>query len=257
MGSRVSSAGEAPSRQSRPIVQAWEAQDGLPGPGARTAAGPVGEVIEATTTRFMAQCPPERLHSPPIFGAFVKILPPGISASSVLSAKAKEPEDPFADPPARSAAVELAGVPDGTLFALVYAAATSGAEPGRRPAAYGLDEDRLREEQPQIFELLATQFEALHIAHIEGGRLRSSLPPRPPRLHAFVTECGPAEVCALTEAPDLLGRILLAPGPAHADQLVAACLRNAYECRGQDFTFLVRAGKQLAGLLALLRNLEP
>jgi hypothetical protein len=218
----------------------------------------IGEVIEATTTHFVAQCPRPYLHQPPAFGSFVKIEPgrPRSAASPPAFV------DPFAETPADALPTDT---PDGTLYALVYTAATGSGDTGRRPAAYGLDEETLREEQPQIFDLLTTEFAALHLGFAQEGRIRSYLPPQPPRLHAFVTECSPAEVCALTDAPDFLRSLRPPPNSADADELIAACLRHAYRCRHADFTFLVRAGKQLANLLrddpdrltALLRKIEP
>jgi hypothetical protein len=232
--------------------------------GAEVDAAPdqtIGEVVEAGTTRFLAQCPPKRLHAPPAFGTFVCVLPEGQSRSRLPTGL--RDDDPFAESaPLRALP---SGVPDGTLYALVFRAATGSLEPGRRAAAYGLDESSLRAEQPQIFDLLATEFAALHVGYADAGRFRPHTPPRPPRLHAFVYPCSPEEVCALTEAPDVLRTLLQASGEASPDELIAACLRHAYECRKADFAFLVRAGKQLANLLrddperltALLRKLEP
>lgn len=224
---------------------------------------PLGEVVEASTPRLTAECPRERLHAPPDLGTFIKVLPPGVKPDGRGSVAL--PLDPFADPPALSPGLPPPGTPEGTLYALVFHAATGGAEPGRRAAAYGLDEEQLLREQPQIFDLLATQFDALHLAYVERGRLRSGPPPRPPRLHAFVYACTDEETCALTESPDLLRRLAFASGVSDADSLIVACLHRAYLCRNNDFTFLVRAGKQLAHLLrddperltALLRCLEP
>ncbi len=227
-----------------------------------------GEVIEASTTRFTAQCPSERLHLPPDFGAFVKILPPGAKPPFVPDAlpdlHAAREIDPFADPlPASARALDTAA--DGTLYALVYFALTGSIEPGRRAAAYGLEEDELHRQQPQIVALLATEFSALHVGYAQDGRIRSHLPPRPPRLHARVWECTPAEVCALTEDTDFLRPLLVPTGEVSPDELIAACLRSAYLYRDRDTAYLVRMGKQLAMLLredperltALLRKLEP
>jgi hypothetical protein len=229
----------------------------------------LGEIIEASTLRFVAQCPQERLHEPPVYGAFVKVLPPGTpllgTTTSVAPPFADSSVDPFADPPAVAPMALPADTPDGALYALVYAAATGSAEPGRRPAAYGLAEKELRAEQPQIFDLLATHFEALPVGYAHQGRVRANLPPRPPRLHAFVYSCSHAEVCALTDTPDFARRLLSMPGLANPDELLATCLRESYLCRDNDFAFLVRIGQQLANLLrdnperltALLRSLEP
>ena len=172
--------------------------------------------------------------------------------------------DPFADPLPESAPV-LDSAPDGTLYALVCFALTGSIEPGRRAAAYGLEEDELHRQQPQIVALLATEFAAIHVGYAQEGRIRPHLPPRPPRLHARVWECTPHEIRALTESSDFLRPMLVPTGEVSPDELIAACLRNAYLCRERDTAYLVRMGKQLAMLLrddperltALLRKLEP
>ena len=226
----------------------------------------LGEVVEASTAYFRAQCPRALLHEPPELGAIVKIMPRGASAASgEPSSAALPPEsDPFADPPARPAPTLLAG-PDGVIYAIVCLAATGPGEPGRRAAAYGLDEESLRAQQPQIFELLCTEFVARPVACMEAGRFRMALPPRPPRLHAPVMACDRQETGAIPDAPDFLRAALAFPVETNADEIIAACLRRAFQCRDQDFAFLVRAGKRLALLLrddperlsALLRKLEP
>ena len=224
------------------------------------AAAVVGEVVAANTTGFTAQCPRSLLYAPPVFGAFVRILtaPASVGASAV-----EQVIDPFADAP--TPAGLPAWVPDGTLYAVVYSAATGTAEPGRRPTAYGLDEDELRRQQPQIFDLLATEFSALHVGYARAGRFRAGIPPRPARLHAAVTDCAPDEVCALTEQPELLRALVKSPPDVPADELIVACILHAYACRDEEYAYLVRAGKQLANLLrddpdrlmALLGRLEP
>lgn len=250
------------------------------------SSGRVGEIIEASTTRFVAQCPRTRLHQPPALGTFVKVLPPGTrvpaplpdaasSAKALLSnpqppsspAGLREDEDPFADPPAASSvgAQLSATVPEQTLYALVCASSTGSADLGRRASAYGLEEDALEREQPQIFDLLATEFIALPFGYMRNGRVRPGLPPFPPRLHAFVEACDCLETRALSETPDFVRQMLSASAEVHPDELLSACLFHIYECRDHEFAFLVRAGKQLAVLLrddperlaALLRKLQP
>ena len=231
---------------------------------------PIGEVIEAGTTAFVAQClevPREivpRLYDPPPFGSFVKIgkptpvqeqaaeVPPlGIAGDS-------EEEDPFAlafDPPPVQISAGL-GLPP-AVYALVFGANTSSLEPNRRPSALGFaDEDEMRLQQPQIFELLRTEFSGLLIAYSEGGDkpLRRHLPPLPPRIHSRVYPCTPEETRLLTDDLSFLRGLLLPSGGALAgvpsDELAAACLRMARECHADDQAFLLRAGRTLATLLA-------
>ena len=151
-----------------------------------------------------------------------------------------------------------AGTPlPAATYALVYGANTASLEPNRRPSALGFaDEDELRAQQPQIFELLRTEFSGLLIAYAsgDGKALRRHLPPKPPRIHSRVYLCDDAEVRALTEDLSFLRALLLPSGGAlggvPTDELVAACLRGAREAQLNDQEFLLRAGKTLATLLA-------
>ena len=227
---------------------------------------PIGEVIESGTTAFVAQClevPREivpRLYDPPPFGSFVKIgkpapaeVPPPLGIAGET-----EEEDPFAlafdpAPPQISTGV---GLPP-AVYALVYGANTASLEPNRRPSALGFaDEDEMRLQQPQIFELLRTEFSGLLIAYSEGGDkpLRRHLPPLPPRIHSRVYPCSPEETRMLTEDLSFLRSLLLPSGGALAgvpsDELAAACLRMAREAHPDDQAFLLRAGRTLATLLA-------
>ena len=240
---------------------------------------PIGEIIEAGTTAFIAQClevPRQilsRLYDPPPFGAFVKLCKPDPSPLETALAPTEiggDEDDPFA------ASASPAGyLPDtgeelsAAVYALVYGANTSSLEPNRRPSALGFaDEDEMRRQQPQIFELLRTEFSGLLVAYSpgDGKPLRRHLPPRPPRIHSRVYPCTPEETRLLTEDFSFLRGILLPSGGALAgvpsDELAAACLRLARECHPDDAAFLLRAGKALATLLssdyerlsAILRN---
>jgi hypothetical protein len=222
---------------------------------------PIGEVIEAGTTYFIAEClevPREdvpRLCDPPPFGAFVKIGKP--CAPENAAAPGDEEEDPFAAPASPDPATIGRGLPP-AVYALVCAATTASVEPNRRPSALGYpDEDSLRAEQPQIFELLRTEFSGLLVAYSTGDResLRRYLPPVPPRIHSWVSACDAAEVRALTADLGFLRAILMPGGSpalsgAPSDDLAAACLRQARAAQHDPQEFLVRAGRTLANLLA-------
>ena len=243
---------------------------------------PIGEVIEAGTTAFVAQClevPREivpRLYDPPPFGSFVKIGKPTPAQAAetppplgIEPGGADEEEDPFAlafEPPAPVVSLGL-GLPP-AVYALVFAANTASLEPNRRPSALGFaDEDEMRNQQPQIFELLRTEFSGLLIAYAEGeGKpLRRHLPPLPPRIHSRVYPCSLEETRLLTEDLSFLRSLLLPSGGTAGvpvDELAAACLRGAREAHADDEAFLLRAGRTLALLLptdyerlqAILRN---
>jgi hypothetical protein len=225
---------------------------------------PIGEVVESSTISFVAQClelPRQnepRLYDPPAFGSFVKIGPP---ARTPVTSTPPAPQlvlddepDPFADTPA-AAPVDTSALP-AAVYALVVGASTASMEPNRRPSALGYeDEDELRRHQPQIFELLRTDFTGLLIAYSagDGQRLRRHLPPVPPRIHSRVRPCSDDEVRALTVDLNFL-RAVLAPGGGSipgvpGDELAAACLREAKRVQNTD-EFMIRAGRTLAGILA-------
>ena len=228
---------------------------------------PVGEIVEAGTTAFVAQCLEvprhimPKLYDPPPFGSFVKIggmSPPAVPEASpppALDAPEGEP-DPFDTPPLAPPSLEMSPLPAAT-YALVFNACTSSLEPSRRPSALGFaDEDEMRRQQPQIFELLRTEFSGLLIAYSpgDGGALRRHLPPRPPRIHSRVYECSPDDVRLLTADLGFLRGILLGAsgvlGGAPADELAAACLRQARAAHPGDEAFLLGAGRTLAQILA-------
>lgn len=222
----------------------------------------LGEIVEARTTTFIAYCPTERLHAPPHFGAIVRVTPdaptpprepqPGTPPAGI---------DPFAEPDLNPPPPPA---PEGTLYAVVIEATTGSLEPGRRPAAFGLAEEQLREEQPQIFQLLTTAFHALHVGYVHNGHIRLQMPPRPPRVHAFVTECTPAEIHTLTREPDFWRILLNAPANIQPDELIAAVIHHTHTGAEHHREHLIHIGKQLALLLqdtperltALLRRIQ-
>lgn len=173
----------------------------------------IGEVIEASTTRFRAQR--EQLEGPPAFGSFVRV--------------------PFGE-----------GI---TAYAIIYNVYETSLDPTRRPIALGLTEERLRVEQPQIYEMLRLEFEAAIVGFKDlGGAINAYLPPWPPRIHSFVEECSPDEVMALTEDLDFIRSVNALPG-LPADELIAAAVRSAYRNRDCDQSFLIKAGQEIALML--------
>jgi hypothetical protein len=121
-------------------------------------------------------------------------------------------------------------------------------DPSRRAVPLGRSWDELEREQPQVLDLLTTEFQAFSIAFAEdGGPIRHYLPPVPPRVHDFVTACEPAEVVELTEDLSFV-RTLAACGPPVAAELVAAAVRDAAAHREDRRAFLVRAGREVADL---------
>jgi hypothetical protein len=175
----------------------------------------VGEVIEASTTDFVAQCY-ELYQSPPL-GSLVKTR--------------DEPVD---------------------LYGIVYHATTGSLEPGRRPIARGKDEaseEDIYRSSPQLSKLLRSEFSALVVGHRQGEKLYHYLPPKPARIHGFVYLCGLEEVKEFSQSFAFLSILLNARLPVSVEEIIAATLRQMGQAYDDPRPFLVAAGKELAVLL--------
>ena len=175
----------------------------------------VGEVIEASTTEFVAQCY-ELYQSPPL-GSLVKT---------------------------RDLLVELYGI--------VYNTTTTSLEPGRRPIARGKDEaseEEIYRSSPQLLELLRSESSALVVGHNQGDKLHHYLPPKPARIHGFVYLCPSEEVKEFSQSFNFLTILINSRLPVSQDELIAACLRQMSQAYEDRHAFLVAAGKELAVLL--------
>ena len=188
----------------------------------------VGEVVEATSTSFVAQC--YRLYDTPPLGSLLR-----------------------------------SGNP--RLYAVVSRVSTGPLDASRPVLARGetaASEEEIFRENPQLERLLTTRFDALIVGHRVGEDFRHFLPPLPPRVHSFVHICCPAEVARFTSRLDLL-HLLLNSGVEAADEVVGACLRQAAAAHADNGEFLLAAGKALAGelagdlprLQAILRRVAP
>lgn len=194
--------------------------------------GHIAEVIETATTEFLAQClEPEDLSfaTMPPFGSWVK------------------------------ARDEDSG---NQVYAIVYHVTTSPIDSVHRARALGLSLQELREQQPQIFAMLKTEFRAAIVGYqplyaAQNGSSRQleldetvyqHLPPRPPQVHQAVYYCEPEEVVHFSEKLDFL-RTLLQVNGAPVDGLAAAAIREIYRLRRADRSWLVQAGRTLSTLL--------
>ncbi|MEB3310938.1 MAG: HAS-barrel domain-containing protein [Snowella sp.] len=189
----------------------------------------IAEVIETATTQFLAQClEPEDLSFPvmPPFGSWIKAID------------------------------EETG---NKIFAVVTYVTTSPIDSIHRARALGLSLAELREQQPQIFAMLKTEFRAAIVGFemppgghngktAQTGQVYHYLPPRPPQIHQAVFRCDRDEIVNFTESPDFL-RILLQVTDAPADALIAATVREIYRLRKADRPWLVNMGRNLSLLL--------
>lgn len=185
----------------------------------------IGEVIETSTTQYLAQClEPEDLKFPvmPPFGSWIKSFDEE-SGNKILS--------------------------------VVTYVTTSPIDSVHRARALGLSLEELREQQPQIFAMLKTEFKAA-IVGFEApsnsddslGQVYQYLPPRPPQIHQSVYHCDREEVVNFTENLDFL-RTLLQAKDIPVESLVAASVREVYRQRQANREWLVNVGRTLSTLL--------
>ena len=214
--------------------------------GHEAAPQRIGEVVESTSDRFTAQC--YHLYRSPPLGAFVRTDAPSNTASSA----GQEGESSH-------------------IYAVVCGVSTQALDPGRHVIARGEDadsEDEIYRSNPQLARLLCTRLEALIVGHSDGGSaFNQYLPALPPRIHAFVYPCIFEEVAHFTRSLDYLYLLVHSSraGRGVADEVVAACIRQASAQLDDPLSFLVRAGKALAVVLtddlprlnSILRRLSP
>jgi hypothetical protein len=141
------------------------------------------------------------------------------------------------------------------IYAVVYHATTMPIDSVHRAVALGLSLQALREEQPQIFSMLKTEFRAAIVGFKEksinignNSRVYQYLPPRPPQIHQAVLHCEPEAIIQFTEALDFLRTLLFITG-APVDSLAAAAIRGVYQLRKNDREWLIKAGRHLSMLL--------
>lgn len=196
----------------------------------------VGEIISSNTNSFIAQCIKEdsnvlTLPQAPYFGSFVI---------------AKGEEIGF------------------DIIAVVYEISSGSIDSVHRPTAMNLTRAELRHQQPQIFDLLKTDFSAITIGYIKDEKIYQSVPPHPPQIHDFVYLCDSNLVKKITEKLDYI-RTLLNSGSNLCEDIIEANLKYAYQLRGLDRSFLINSGRELSNLLkdnydrlsAILRRLKP
>ncbi len=193
----------------------------------------IAEVIETSTTEFVAQClEPEELSFPvmPPFGSWVK-------------------------------SVETNG---SIVYGIIYHGTTMPIDSVHRAVALGLSLEELRSQQPQIFAMLKTEIRVAIIGFERDRQVYQHLPAQPPQIHQAVYVCDSEEVNRFTEEMHFLRTLTQITG-APVDELVSAVLRSVYQQRKCDRQWLVEAGRKLSILLkddydrlgAILNQVHP
>ena len=179
----------------------------------------LAEVVATSTTEFLAQClEPKDLDFPlmPAFGSWVKSQQD--ENSDIIS------------------------------YGVVYHATTAPIDSVHRAVALGLSLKELREQQPQIFAMLRSEIKVVLVGFGSVGNIYQHLPAQPPQIHQAVYACEAEEIENFTNELNFL-RTLVQMTNAPVDELIAAVLRNVYQVRKCDRTWLVQAGRKLSLLL--------
>ena len=176
----------------------------------------LGETIEAGTSSFTAQC--YELYTIPPLGSLVKTITGKIE-----------------------------------IYGIVYHAATSGIDPGRKPIARGKDEpneEAIYRINPQLQKLLKSEFSAVVAGFRQDNNRFNYLPPQPARIHSFVYQCTGEEVKEYGNSLAFLSILLNSHLETSPEEFVAAALRQMSAEREDRRDFLLAAGKELAVLLS-------
>jgi hypothetical protein len=173
----------------------------------------VGEVIQADSSSFVAQC--YQLYGAPPVGSFVRT----------------------GSPP---------------VYGVVCQVRTEPLDPTRPVLARGLEaesEEEVYRDNPQISRLLTSRFEVLVVGHQSEETNYYHLPPLPPRVHSFVYTCYVDEIARFTSRLDFL-HLLVGSTASFSDQVIGACLQRASVAHANGREFLVSAGRALAAELS-------
>ncbi|MBU2534696.1 MAG: hypothetical protein KKD83_00830 [Chloroflexi bacterium] len=175
----------------------------------------VGEIIEASTADFVAQC--YELYELPPLGSLVK------TKNGELD-----------------------------IYGIVCHATTGSLEPGRRPIARGRDEESeeaIYQSSPQLSKLLRSEFSTLVVGHKTGDSINQYLPPNPARIHGFVYQCPPDEIREFGRSLGFLTLLVNTNLPVAKEEIIPAALRLMSQAQEDSHSFLVAAGKELAVML--------
>lgn len=188
----------------------------------------IGEVIEASTSEFTAQC--YKLYDAPSIGSLV-----------------------------------LCGEQT-SVYGIVCEATTQSIDPARAAIPRGLNaatEADVLNNNPQIERLLYTSFRAIIVGFQDGNSVRRYPPLSAPRMYSFVRECDTSQLVEFSSSQEFLALLLNAPMNAQ-DHVVASFLRHAGAAHSDSRGYLVSAGKSLAAIMqgqlprlsGILRSLE-
>lgn len=178
----------------------------------------VGRVLRASTTGFDCGTRGSRIDEKHIFGSFVKVpIAEDMTAYAIGLIYAIRIDD---DPLARE--LVMASIVDNSAL---------------------LDQRENR--------MVPVEIAVINVGYSINGEIIHALPPRPPLSLSEVQLCTADEIYRFTHRFDYF-RLVLSASEVASDELLAAAVRYSSWAYSDDerYDFLVRCGRQLAGLLS-------
>jgi len=172
----------------------------------------LGEIIESNTNEFITQC--YDLYSAPPLGTIVK-------ASQSDS-----------------------------VFGIVSYSQTLGLDPTRRPIPRGKyldDESEIYSANPQLNQLLTTEFKSIIVGHHYQGEIKLFLSPTPPKIHSFVNKSSHEDIIKFSQHIEFLEPIINSNQP-QSDDIVVSFIKYAYD-EINDNRFIKESSRKLASML--------
>ncbi len=113
------------------------------------------------------------------------------------------------------------------IFGIVYQIKTGSIDSNRQAFAYQKTEEELIREQPQIFELLKTNFSCLVLGYEENDCFFSMLASKPPKIHSFVRQASLKEIQNIFKTTQYLQLIFNSAGIiSNLDELLIVLIKN-------------------------------
>lgn len=103
---------------------------------------------------------------------------------------------------------------------------TGSMDPTRYPFPYRKTEEELMQEHPQIFEFLKTTFNVQTLGYTgQAGNIHHTLPPKPCKIHAFVSTCSNELTTKFFTNPNFL-HLLFNANNTNLDELLLAIIKH-------------------------------
>jgi len=113
------------------------------------------------------------------------------------------------------------------IFGIVYQIKTGSIDSNRQAFTYQKTEEELLREQPQIFELLKTNFSCLILGYEENDHFFSMFASGPPKIHSFVRQANLKEIQNIFKTTQYLQLIFNNSGIiSNLDELLIALIKN-------------------------------